>query len=885
MTTTPERVAAQVATIAKRRPEARVFGIHTTGPWSGGDSVLVDGRHMPVAYCRSPLEISTQLSSLREEDFLVLLTPLADQALGLDVLARLPGRRLIHLDPWELVRHAFGATHIDPRLPAQGWVAEALLGAMPGDGWAPVPSGWLDADTAWRTLFQYYLKLDTGRPDAVDLIHWSVDQERVSRYRALPDTFRSGIRERLAETAGALGGILADAIESGHGKDLLPIGLVCEVLFVAEGRQSPALSQAVARLEPLVAGRTLNEDQGQAWFEAARNVFDRLDGEQRRVSIERAENLLEALKAMPFAGLSTVFSAGFQQRLAAFGRALNAYLDGKVDPTEVEAALERVRSHRDREDNPERMARLEMAQRLVRRPGRGSAPAIPSLGKAVEAFIRDGVFVDWARRYLLGGDAIAELGTAFGRLYRRIRELREPENRRFAERLQEWNRAPKPESGFLPIEEFLGKIVARVAAQAPVLVVVIDGMDGGVFEELAEDLQERGWLRWADPACIAGQALLGVLPSVTEFSRTALLTGRVQPGSSATEKAGFAAHAGLGAVSHPSRPPVLYHKGELTDTAAEGLSPTVRETLACPEQRVAGVVLNAVDDHLAKSEQLRLRWTVDSFRILDALLYEARVAGRAVMITADHGHVLEEHGTRLPGDSEERWRAYGEPLAEQEMVFEGPRIEAATRKRQVALLWSESARYCQKRNGYHGGATPQEAVVPLGIFLMVGQALDGWQPVGEHTPEWWWSPAPTPVAEPLPLKKGRKRPPPPPRGQAHLFETLETACVTAAPDWIRFLLESEVYRAQSRLAGRLAPPEKTVRDVLSILESHHRRAPRRVLAQVMGVPEFRLRGILAGMQRVLNVEGFQVLAVEEATGAVSVDVELLGKQFQLGVRP
>jgi hypothetical protein len=148
----------------------------------------------------------------------------------------------------------------------------------------------------------------------------------------------------------------------------------------------------------------------------------------------------------------------------------------------------------------------------------------------------------------------------------------------------------------------------------------------------------RSWRRTSSseagcggPGSTAGGALLCVLPSVTEFSRTALLTGRVQPGSSATEKVGFAAHADLRALSHPSMPPVLYHKGELTDTAAEGLSPTVRETLAHAEQRVAGVVLNAVDDHLAKSEQLRLKWTVDSFRILDALLYEAHVAGRAVL--------------------------------------------------------------------------------------------------------------------------------------------------------------------------------------------------------------------------------------------------------------
>jgi hypothetical protein len=91
---------------------------------------------------------------------------------------------------------------------------------------------------------------------------------------------------------------------------------------------------------------------------------------------------------MPFADRSTVFSAGFQQRLAAFGRALNGYLDDKAGSAEVEAALERVRRHRERECAPERVERLEMALRLVRRLGRGSRQEIPSLGKAIEAFVR-----------------------------------------------------------------------------------------------------------------------------------------------------------------------------------------------------------------------------------------------------------------------------------------------------------------------------------------------------------------------------------------------------------------------------------------------------------------------------------------------------------------
>jgi hypothetical protein len=143
-----------------------------------------------VDACRLPTAVHRWRSApiflpCRKKTFWVLLTPLTDQALSLDVLARLPGRRLIHLDRWELVRHAFGATHIDPRLPTQGWFAELLLGAVPGGGLAPAPSGWLDADTAWRILLQYYLKVDTGRPDA------GISFTGVSTWSGCRDTGRS----------------------------------------------------------------------------------------------------------------------------------------------------------------------------------------------------------------------------------------------------------------------------------------------------------------------------------------------------------------------------------------------------------------------------------------------------------------------------------------------------------------------------------------------------------------------------------------------------------------------------------------------------------------------------------------------------------------------
>lgn len=882
MNPTPEQVATQVAAISKHRPEGRVVGIHTPGGWTGGDEIAINGERVPVAFCRSALEISERLATLGEADRLVLLTSLADHALSLDILARIAGRRLVHIDRWEMVREAFSATQIDPRLPMHGWLADALLAASPEGGFPPVPSGWLAADTAWGTLLHHYIGLATEWPDAFDLVRWSIDADRVLRYTVLSEPLRSGIRERLTASAGALGALFVTTIEAGQGSNLLPIGLVCEVLFVGEGRRrSATLSQAIARLEPFVGGRTLNADQGQAWYEAARGVLDSLSGSERRLWIERSEGLLAELKATRFAGLSTVFRTGFQQRLAAFGEVLIRYLDDKAKIKEIEDALGEVLRHGEREHNKERLERLEMATRLARRLGQ-SVHGMPStIGEAIESHRADGAFVDWARRYLLGGDPVEALASAFGQLYQRIRDLREAQAKRFAKRLRDWNRGLKPEKSFLPIEHFLEKVVAIVAGKQPMLVVVIDGMDGGVFEELSEDLRHRGWVRWADPLGIGSGCLLSALPTVTEFSRTALLTGRVASGASGTEKSGFASHAALRSVSRPLGPPALFHKGDLTDAVAQGLSPVVRERINNLEQRIVAVVINAVDDHLAKSEQLRLKWSVESFRVLDALLYEARVAGRAVILTSDHGHVLEANGKRLTGGAEERWRTYSEPLSDQEMVFEGTRIRAATGVERVVLLWSEVPRYGQKKNGYHGGATPQEAVVPLGVFVSIGQELDGWQPLPEYVPEWWLASAPAELEALQSKQKGGKKAPDRAKGQASLFEALEPEEEPPASAWIQHLLDSDVFAAQQRLAGRLAPPPKTVKDVLATLEAHRNRVSKRLLAQAIQAPEFRLRGILAGLQRLLNVDGYQVLSVEEETETVLLDIDLLKKQFQL----
>ena len=147
---TPAQVAAQVAMVRRQRPEDRVVGIHTPGGWVGGARLTVDGETCNVVYCSSGLQVREALASLKAphsnpllegegtEPLLVVITSLDEAQLGLDVLARLAGRQLYRIDHWQMVRDLFHAREVDPRLPSQAWLAEALLQHVPQGGYPPV---------------------------------------------------------------------------------------------------------------------------------------------------------------------------------------------------------------------------------------------------------------------------------------------------------------------------------------------------------------------------------------------------------------------------------------------------------------------------------------------------------------------------------------------------------------------------------------------------------------------------------------------------------------------------------------------------------------------------------------------------------------------------
>ena len=56
---------------------------------------------------------------------------------------------------------------------------------------------------------------------------------------------------------------------------------------------------------------------------------------------------------------------------------------------------------------------------------------------------------------------------------------------------------------------------------------------------------------------------------------------------------------------------------------------------------MVGVVLNTIDDALDKGKPGPAHWTIDEVTYLRQVLDEARRAGRPVILTADHGHVLD----------------------------------------------------------------------------------------------------------------------------------------------------------------------------------------------------------------------------------------------------
>ncbi|HCX85682.1 MAG TPA: hypothetical protein DHV14_11215 [Micrococcales bacterium] len=109
-------------------------------------------------------------------------------------------------------------------------------------------------------------------------------------------------------------------------------------------------------------------------------------------------------------------------------------------------------------------------------------------------------------------------------------------------------------------------------------------------------------------------------------------------------------------------------------------------------------------------------------------------------------------------------------------------------------------------------------------------------------------------------------------------DSLSPAHVSGAK--VPALISSERYRERVTRAGRMAPDGRTAWLLLSALVERDWMPPDELATAVkMGADQ--LRGSLAALRRLLNIDGYEVLRVSDTE--VSVDWALAAEQFQLGI--
>lgn len=889
----------QVLAHLERHGTDRLLAFTLPQPWEGPDRLKLPGeRSATIAWCPSELALREQLAAADGAALRILLTDRAEHELAADVLARLPKRRLPRVEPWVALLQLFQAQSVDPRVARERWMADALLNAPRAP--RPAATGFLDPETAWRAVFELRLGLPDGRADLESLLAWTQGADRLRVFLEEPEEMRRAVGERWRETAGEPGRAVAHAVEEGRGGDAAPLGLALQVLYAEGAEGVQLLRDARVRLEAWVGKAGLSAAAAGAWARASAALLDRLEERDREGAaalLARGDELLAELGAAAEAARSDRLPAGARARRAHFAELLRAAVErGAAPGADLLAAEHAVCDHRRLDDAQRESA--AMAVRLVRWLAAADDEAEGSgLPARARSYAVSGAFVDWARTVL----GRADLGTArsaYETLLARVAERREAESRRFAQELAAWTADGGGDDRVVPVEELLARVVAPVASEAPVLLLVLDGLSLAVLEELAADLLRRGWMEHLPPEADDRRLGVATLPTVTEHSRASLFAGALTRGQQGREVRRFGSQSEIAALTGAGgAPQKLFHLGDLRGEGGAELSQGVREVVAGTGHRVVAAVVNAVDTHLTRGEQVVPSWTVGAIRPLGGLLDAAAEGGRVVVLTSDHGHVLDR-GThsRTGGGGGERWRAAGGPLEDGEIELLGPRVVAGDGR--IVALWSERFRYgAAKRAGYHGGVSPQEVLTPILVLATRDEPLAGWRLRPRRLPAWWQAPVAAASgdagagarAERAAGPRSRAgRPAAPEEPQLGLFEEPAakpaprpepTRPGSAGAPWIGALLASDLMASQREIAGPTALPEEEVRRWLELLALHGGRMTLDGLSATLGLPDFRVSERAAALERLLNLEGYAVL--ERAEQTIRLDRALLAAQFGL----
>jgi hypothetical protein len=99
--------------------------------------------------------------------------------------------------------------------------------------------------------------------------------------------------------------------------------------------------------------------------------------------------------------------------------------------------------------------------------------------------------------------------------------------------------------------------------------------------------------------------------------------------------------------------------------------------------------------------------------------------------------------------------------------------------------------------------------------------------------------------------------------------------------WIEKLLASQAYKYQKDFVKRHAPDDEIVRRSLSALDASGGIQTPAAFCKVTDLPAGRLDGLMSRMQRLLNVDGYEVLIFTRAENRIELNLAKLKRQFDL----
>jgi hypothetical protein len=774
----------------------------------------------------------------------------------------------------------------------------------------------LTRDAALRQLAAR--RLNSDRPeelDAATVLLWSTDSHAVRAFEALREEERNGLIGWLSRVTDGITDVVFSMVSGGRAADVLPLGLVCGALWADEAQGGRPQGGALAHIG---IGSTVTDQVVKDYAAIAERLvrglladFDGDDGrrdDRRRLAhqvLRRADELVVEFGGRDDARHGDMLPAGFEDRLGLVAAALSTALSGAPSASEalpaVAAAVEKLADHALAPFNDHRVRRAQMAQRLIQWLGTPVVTEVGSVGAAVQAHIGEWSWVDRGRDEIWKGEDVNPiLKRAYRDIYAAIKERRRMLDEVFARRLKTWTESASGPGDMLTVETVLDEVVAPIVTQRgpdrrPVLLLIADGMSGAVATELAEQIRSQGWEEY-DPLPTGGparrRAVVAALPTVTEVSRASLLSGRLTSGGPDAERQTFESLPLWEGGKFR-----LFHKGMLEGDAGESLGKELIRTLDDKNTHVA-VVLNAIDDSLERG-RADPSWKIEEVAGLRTLLDYARYQGRAVIVTSDHGHILEHKSTyRATADAASNRHRDGSTHANDgEVELAGPRVVADGRR--IVALWDPYIRYGPRKAGYHGGASLAEVTIPLLAFLPLGAAPPkNWRALPVQRPAWWALEPPTAVpalidgpasTTPTARPTRRKATTKPMDGQAVLdmpeAEIHAKPQAAAAPGdrLVEELFATELFDVRHRGTPRRVPAEK-IRTAVAALADIGGVLPLPVLAERIGEPAIRAAGFAATLGQILNVDNYPVLEVIDGGRNVRLNLALLREQFGLTAR-